>query len=59
LRLEPASAPCSGRSTRSRKRARYTRSVGGELVGGSPRPCRDSRRPCYSPLRCRATSMDA
>ena len=57
LRLEPASAPCSGRSTRWRQQARCSRLVAGEHVVGRPRPCRDLRRPCYSLLHCRVTKM--
>ena len=33
-------------------RTRCNRSVAGERAAGRPRPCRDSRRRCYSPRRC-------
>jgi hypothetical protein len=56
-RLAPASAPCSGHSTGLRQQARCSRLVAGERVAGLPRPCRDLRRPCYSPRHCRVASV--
>ena len=52
LRLGQASVQCRERLTRSRQRERCSRSAAHELVVGSLRRCRDSRRLCYSQLRC-------
>ena len=41
------------------EQGRCSRSVSGELVAGSPQPCRDSRRLCCSPLHFRMTRMEA
>ncbi len=57
-RWDGANALCSGGSTRWRRQARCSRSAAGEPVAGRPRPCRDSRRPCYSPLLFRSARME-
>ena len=58
-RSAPASARCSAHSIRSRPAEKYSRSVTAARGAGLCRPRPDSRRPCYSPLRSRATRMSA
>src|SRR3954449_3714263 len=47
------SAPCSARSMRWPRRGKCSGSAARARGAGPRRPCRDSRQPCCSPLRCR------
>ena len=53
----PASAPCSARSSSSRPTGGCARSAGRGRAAGWRRRWPDSRRSCYSPLRCRLSRV--
>jgi hypothetical protein len=59
LRLEPCSVPRDGHKTQLRQQAGCDRLGAGDVSVDDPARGRDSRRPCYSPLRYRVTRMEA